>query len=110
MKWGYQTKFTLIINARAEEMNEKPTFRPLINSKRCVVLAEGYYEWNTKKEPFMYSKHDHTNLMLAAIYTEDNSVFLLTCDSFGQYADVHNRMPVFLEDNEVDEWVDTKHY
>ena len=92
MKWGYQTKFTLIINARAEEMNEKPTFRPLINSKRCVVLAEGYYEWIT------------------AIYTEDNSVFLLTFDSFGQYADVHNRMPVFLEDNEVHEWENTKHY
>ena len=46
-------------------MNEKPIFRSRINYKRCVVLAEGYYEWIT------------------AIYTEDNSVFLLTFDSFG---------------------------
>jgi len=46
MKWGYQTKFSLIINARVEEIHEKYSFKPLLNTKRCVVIAEGYYEWN----------------------------------------------------------------
>ena len=89
-------------------MHEKHTFKPLLNTKRCVVMAEGYYEWNTKKEPFVFQRKDKKQLLMAAMYTENNEVFVLTRDAFGEYEKVHHRMPVLLEEDEVDLWINTK--
>ncbi|CAD8134458.1 unnamed protein product [Paramecium pentaurelia] len=105
-KWGFQTKFNLIINARIEEMHEKHTFKPFLDKKRCVIIADGYYEWNKKKEPFKFSTNKP--LYLAAMYTDDDEIFVLTRDAFGEYAKVHDRMPVLLEDDEIDLWINPK--
>lgn len=98
----------MIINARVEEMHEKYTFKPFLNEKRCVILADGYYEWNTKKEPFKFSTNKP--LFIAAMYTTNNEIFVLTRDSFGDLAKVHHRMPVLLEEDEIDLWIDPKVY
>ena len=47
---------------------------------------------------------------MAAMYTKEDEVFVLTRDSFGEFAKVHHRMPVLLEENEIDLWIDTKKY
>ena len=44
------------------------------------------------------------------MYTKEDEVFVLTRDSFGEFAKVHHRMPVLLEENEIDLWIDTKKY
>lgn len=49
-------------------MHEKYTFKPLLENKRCVIIADGYYEWNKKKEPFKFSTNKP--LYLAAMYTD----------------------------------------
>lgn len=77
-----------------------------MNERRCVVIADGYYEWNEKKEPFKFSSKKP--LLLAAMYTDTDEVFVLTRDSFGEYAKVHHRMPVLLEEDEIDLWIDPK--
>lgn len=71
-------------------------------------MAEGYYEWNPKKEPFVFQRNDKKPLLMAAMYTENEEVFVLTRDSFGDFEKVHHRMPVLLEEEEVDLWINTK--
>ena len=51
MKWGHHSKFNMVINARSEEMLNKRMFVNIIEN-RCVVIMQGYYEWNKKKEPY----------------------------------------------------------
>lgn len=48
MTWGHKNSFSFIVNGRIEELLQKRTFLNFINN-RCVVIMEGYYEWNTKK-------------------------------------------------------------
>lgn len=106
LKWGFQTKFNMIINARIEEMHEKHTFKPMLENKRCVVIADGYYEWNPKKEPFKFSTNKP--IYMAAMFTNDDEVFVLTKNAFGEFEKVHDRMPVLLEEDEIDLWIDPK--
>lgn len=56
----------------------------------------------------MYRKKDKSDLMMAAMYTDDGEVFVLTRESFGEFSEVHHRMPVLLEDDEIDMWINTK--
>ena len=70
LEWGYQTSFAFIINARSEEMTEKNIFKPIL-SKRCVIVVEGYYEWNPKKEPFMFWYKNGKLMFIAAHYKDE---------------------------------------
>ena len=71
-------------------------------------MASGYYEWNKKKEPFMFKLKNGNQMLMAAMYTENDEVFVLTRDAFGDYEKVHDRMPVLLEEDEVDLWINSK--
>lgn len=116
MKWGYDAGFQFIINARVEELTEKKTFRPLLNSNRCVVIIEGFFEWNAKKEPFAFKpkptgkEDDLPHLYVAALYAQDETVILLTREATKEISGVHHRMPVILDEDELDMWLDCKKY
>mmetsp|Transcript_34921 Transcript_34921/g.31450 ORF Transcript_34921/g.31450 Transcript_34921/m.31450 type:complete len:200 (+) Transcript_34921:227-826(+) len=117
MKWGYDAPYNFIINARVEELQEKKTFRPLLNTRRCVVIVEGYFEWNPKKEPFCFKPKKKSDdpekpphLYIAALYSADESVILLTRQSTRELDKIHHRMPVVLDEDEIDMWVDCKNY
>lgn len=108
------------INARRESVFEKPTFRDAIRKRRCLVPADGYYEWATAlgpyrpKQPFYISPGDGRSLSFAGIWNEwvspkgelIQSVAIITCDSMGDLATIHSRMPVILPKDRWEFWLD----
>lgn len=112
LKWGYDAGFTFVINARIEELHEKKTFKNILNTNRCAVIVEGYYEWNEKKEPFSFKPKIGTSdyFYLAGLFFNNDTVILLTRPSTKELEGVHHRMPVLLEGKELDMWLDFKKY
>lgn len=96
-----------MINARSETVSEKPSFRSAIEKRRCIVPADGWYEWQkagTKKRPYYLSAVDESLIGFAGIYetwkSESGevlwSVAILTQEARPEIAFVHDRMPVFV--------------
>lgn len=105
------------INARIESVSTKPAFRSAFKKRRCVVPMAGYYEWSVssvdgKKDPWFI--HAAGPLLAAGLW-EDTSPLLpdgnlgtftiITGDSSGVSADIHDRMPVWLQAGQIDEWL-----
>lgn len=108
------------INARRESVFEKPTFRDAIRRRRCLVPADGYYEWATAlgpyrpKQPFYISSPGDESLSFAGIWNEwlspngglVETVAIITCQALGQLEKVHSRMPVILPKVRWEKWLD----
>lgn len=108
-----------MINARSETIAEKPAFRTPFKSRRCLIPADGYYEWKLEaegKQPYEFFRRDGKLLALAGLW-ESNKFLgspgapLLSCTiittTANEYAsDVHDRMPVILEPQHWDQWLD----
>jgi putative SOS response-associated peptidase YedK len=107
LKWGVHNSFNMVINGRVEEMLNKQMFLKIIQN-RCVVIMEGYYEWNSKKEPFSLRPKEGDHFLAAGLYTDDNEIVILTKDATPELAAVHNRMPVFLSHEEVNLWMNPR--
>lgn len=104
-------------NARIETAASKPTFKASVKSKRCLVPFEGYYEWltvGTTKTPFYVHRIDQQPLLLAGLYSWWRSPItdewhltatILTRESAGQLSPLHDRMPVLLHPDLIDDWL-----
>jgi putative SOS response-associated peptidase YedK len=108
--WGFPSFHTkkVIINARAETANEKPMFRASLARRRCVIPSTGFYEWDCRKKKFLYNMPDSPLLYMAGIYNQfegENRFVILTTDSNPSVSDVHERMPLVLTENQVQEWL-----
>ena len=105
------------INARIETAATKPAFRTAFKKRRCVIPMAGYYEWSVspedgKKDPWFI--HASGTLLAAGLW-EDTSPLLpegnlgtftiITGDSSGVSADIHDRMPVWLQVGQIDDWI-----
>ncbi len=110
-----------IINARAETITQKPAFKNLIKRKRCLVPATGYYEWRKtstggNKQPYFIKLKDEHIITFAALWDEwkspqgniIRSATLITCPASEEIAFIHDRMPVIIEDNLREIWLDPK--
>lgn len=109
------------INARSESIFEKPTFKDSIRKRRCLIPADGYYEWATAlgpfapKQPFYISSSGAHSLSFAGIWSEWispqgewlESAAIITCESVGQLAQIHSRMPVMLPHDRWQSWLDS---
>lgn len=107
------------INARRESVFEKPTFRDSFRKRRCLVPADGYYEWATAlgpyrpKQPF-YISSESGSLSLAGIWSQwtspsgevIESTAIITQDSVGELAKIHSRMPVLMLRDRWEPWLD----
>lgn len=116
--WSKDMKIgSRMINARIETLTEKPAYHNLVQSKRCIVIAAGYYEWmhsNHGKQP--YYIHDPKNRILPFAglwdeWTNDKKQSRLTCTIITtkpstELRHIHNRMPVILAKDRIDEWID----
>jgi len=92
-------------NARSETLREKPSFRGV---KRCVFLADGWYEWHrgpNGKTPF-YHFIDQEPLYFAGIYNDDSGCAIVTREALGGIANIHHRQPVLLDARAVVPWLD----
>ena len=118
--WAKDSKMgSKLINARAETVAEKPSFRSAFRQRRCLVLADGFYEWQQKedkqKQPFYFRMSDEHPFAFAGLWEhwEDKntgktieSCTLLTTEPNELMQSVHNRMPVILEPKNYDIWLD----
>ena len=109
-----------LINARGETLAEKPSFRGGYKYKRCLVLADGFYEWmkqpgtKTKVPHFIHMK-DRRPFAFAGLWDEWNgpdgsqirSCTIVTTEPNELMAPIHNRMPVILPPDAYAQWLDT---
>lgn len=124
MQWGLMPQWAnkpsiaySLINARAETIFEKPTYKKPIIISRCLVPATGYFEWKksgSNKIPFYYTLKSQDLFSFAGLYlsrkNEDGSFqhtyTIITCEPNKLAAQVHDRMPVILAEDEQNEWLD----
>lgn len=110
-------------NARAEEVESKPMFRRALIKRRAVIPATGYYEWKSEggaKTPYYIHPADDAPMFFAGLYewwkdpakdADDPARWLLsftilTRDSIGALGSVHDRMPLFIDGDYADVWLD----
>ncbi|MEB3369456.1 SOS response-associated peptidase [Saccharopolyspora mangrovi] len=125
MRWGLvpfwakdKSIGSRMINAKSETVTSKPAFRSSIKRYRCLVPADGWYEWKReggKKQPFFMTPPDGSSLALAGIYStwreSDEAEPLVTCSvltaaAVGQLTEVHDRMPLLLPEGAWSHWLD----
>lgn len=105
-----------MINARGETVAEKPSFRTALKKRRCIVLADGYYEWKqgTKpKQPYLFHFEDDRPFALAGLWerwskgeSPVETCTIITTSPSPLSAAIHDRMPVILDDGAIDRWLD----
>lgn len=108
--WGFPGfgSSKLIINARSETALDKRTFRDSIQTRRCVVPAAGFYEWNREKEKYTFLNPDGRTCYLAGFYKEFDSgvrFVILTTGANDSMKSVHERMPLVLTEDELNAWI-----
>ncbi len=105
---GIQGNGSLIINARKETLWEKPTFRNLIQHRRCLLPASCFYEWDSGKHKVTLYGKDDNMLFLAGVYqaAPDGGRFvIITAPADETVKPIHDRMPVRIPEDLIDEWL-----
>jgi putative SOS response-associated peptidase YedK len=108
-----------LINARAETLQEKPSFRDAFKRRRCLIVADGFYEWKKqagKKQPFYFRLENGEPFAFAGLWDRWHSsegdvletCTIITTNANELAATVHNRMPVILPPEHYDRWLDPK--
>ena len=110
VNWTYKVPWAKnldIINARSETLEKKPVFR---NAKRCIFIANGYYEWlQTAEGKVPYYHTFRTRMMYFGGIFNDYGACIVTRQSQSMKVDVHHRQPVILNYQEFSNWFDLKH-
>jgi putative SOS response-associated peptidase YedK len=110
-----------MINARVETLSSKPAFKAALKHRRCLIPANGFFEWSGKagiKQPYFICLPSGEPLAFAALYEiwEDKeappeagpykSCTIITTEASKSVRDIHNRMPLILKPEAFDEWLD----
>ena len=127
LRWGlipHWAKDTSIgyklINARSETLREKPSFRDAFHKRRCLVLADGFYEWQKsskdgrQKVPYRFTLKDEKPFAFAGLWElwrsgKDEEVLsctIITCAANAVVSAIHNRMPVILDKDTCWRWLE----
>lgn len=127
VRWGFlpawvkdPKDFPLVINARGETLLTKPTFQAAMKRRRCIFLADGFYEWKRQGRgtiPFLVRPRDRGPMPMAGLwetYTdpsggEIDTAAIITTTANGLLSSVHHRMPVILERAAIAAWLDPDH-
>ncbi|MHA7584137.1 SOS response-associated peptidase [Paenibacillus vandeheii] len=115
--WAKDEKIgNMMINARAETLTDKPAFKRLINSKRCIIPCSGFYEWRKEgsvKQPMRILMKDDSIFSLAGLYDtwidpegkKLSTCTIITTEPNRLMADIHDRMPVILRPQDEAIWL-----
>lgn len=124
MRWGLLPSwvkdpkaFSLVINARAETVLDKPAFRNAIRYRRCLVPADGYYEWQVsgaRKQPYYIHPRDGGPMGFAGLYEtwsgpngeELDTVAIVTAPANDEMSHLHARVPVVIAPHDHARWLD----
>ncbi len=115
--WGFAVEFhgrprRMLINARAETADRLPTFRGAFRHRRCLVVADGFYEWKPTggdKQPYRIVLKTEEPCTFAGIWREvegEPTYVILTTEASPQLRPIHHRMPLILGRDEVAVWLD----
>ena len=123
MRWGFVPHWCksvadgpLLFNARAETLAEKPAFRDACRKRRCLIPADGFYEWEkkvgSKSKPFYVRRSDRQQMIFAGIwqFSDDSEHRIPTCTiitvpASGQISGIHNRMPLLIDPSDWAGWL-----
>jgi putative SOS response-associated peptidase YedK len=126
MRWGLIPSWAKearigasMINARAESLTDKPAFRNAFRQRRCLVPADGFYEWiglpDGRKQPFRIILRDSAPFSFAGIWESwrrggqvIESFAIVTCPANELMAKIHDRMPVILDRADYAAWLESK--
>ncbi len=112
-KFGYRT-----INARAETVAEKPSFRAAFRKRRCLIPASGFYEWKktgSTKQPYLIQMQDETPIAFAGLWEswqnpQDDAIVqsctVIVTNANAFMKPIHDRMPVILSPDDYSRWLD----
>lgn len=133
VRWGLwpswlkdPSDFPVLFNARIETAAEKPAFRGALRHRRCVFLADGFYEWRrdgsgkgtssktATKTPFAVRRADGAPMALAGLWepwlgadgSEVDTAAIVTCSANGSLSAIHERMPAILAPEAIEPWLD----
>lgn len=128
LKWGLVPSWAQdekigykMINARAETLTEKPAFRRLFERKRCLIPADGFYEWQQRKsgkQPMRIMMKSGELFAFAGLFDtwikpdgqKVHSCTIITTKPNEVVADIHDRMPVILREEDEAMWLDREKY
>jgi putative SOS response-associated peptidase YedK len=126
MRWGLvpawvqdPRMFSLLINARGESVNDKPAFRAAMRYRRCLIPADGFYEWKRdgeRRQPYYVRLKAGGAMAFAGLWEtwtgpngeEIDSVAVVTTQANRTIAAIHDRMPVILAPDAFDFWLDCR--
>ena len=105
--WSKKKEFKPLINARLETIDEKVSFKKLIQLTRCVAIADGFYEWKREernKIPYYFLREDKKIIYIAGIY-ENDQFCLVTEEASKNVLEIHRRQPVILNEKDVNRYL-----
>lgn len=110
LKWGFPNfkNKGVIINARSESASEKRMFKNCLENRRCVIPTTGFYEWKDKTK-YHFTLPNNPVLYMAGLYNTfgDNNCFvILTTAANKSMETIHDRMPLVLSKNMINDWLD----
>ena len=123
VRWGFIPSWVKevkpgkpLINARGETVMEKPSFRNAMRRRRCLVPADGYYEWSGpegRKVPFLVQRKDRGLFALAGLWehwmgpdgSELETATLMTISPNAELSVIHDRMPVIIAPEDYETWL-----
>ena len=123
MRWGFVPHWyksvadgPLLFNARAETLAKKPAFRDACRKRRCLIPADGFYEWEkkvgSKSKPFYVRRSDRQQMIFAGIWqfsgdSEDRipTCTIITVPASQQISGIHNRMPLLIDPSDWAGWL-----
>lgn len=128
LRWGLipswakeeKTRYSMI-NARAETVTKKPAFRSAFRHRRCLIPADGFYEWKLvagKKQPYYIHRRDGELFSFAGLWEhwqgEDGKLIesfaIIVTDANDLLQPIHDRMPVILEPSKYNTWLDPQNH
>lgn len=123
MDWGFhadrpasgEQKSRMMINARAETVNRLPSFRDSFLQYRCIIFADGFYEWHrnighVKPQPYFFGLKDESLLAIAGLWTpgndgENESCVVITTEANSVMHPIHDRMPALFTMESATMWL-----
>ena len=116
LEWGMTPSWTKeknirpLINARLETLGEKISFKNLIKGYRCLVVADGYYEWKREKNiktPHYFKRQDNETIFFAGIFKQ-KQFCIITQEARSNVGDIHDRQPVIINKKDLNHYLNVK--